>query len=78
MSGELKAFIADGLSFTAVLLVLGLAAWGGWCWWRHSHPGPPMTTTEACSTLCDGAVVAWAPDSCVCDVQPGEIVWGTL
>jgi len=33
---------------------------------------------EACSTLCDGAVVAWAPDSCVCDVQPGEIVWGAL
>ena len=45
---------------------------------KHLAAAPSGITPEQCTTLCAGAVVAWAPDSCVCDVHPTEIVWGAL
>ena len=68
MLRDLRLFGAGFLAATALMIWL----------LEPTTPIVPGITPEQCTTLCDGAVVAWAPDSCVCDVQVGEIAWGAL
>jgi len=79
MSRSFRGFLVDGASFTASVAVLLLAVRGGWCLWTKDELAPLPASLEVtpaqCMEMCGDKVMAWAPDSCVCDVQVDAIDW---